>query len=134
MFYFFFLMIRRPPRSTRTDTLFPYTTLLRSILIERDFRVTQYPNIAAALQQVEVPEEDTGPSLLLIDDGTEAMDIETLSVLQKRFPCSYLVLLSDRFDFQIMLKAFRLGALARSEERGVGKECVSTCRSRRAPS
>src|SRR3546814_188098 len=31
MFVFlFFLMIRRPPRSTRTDTLFPYTTLFRS--------------------------------------------------------------------------------------------------------
>src|SRR3546814_5288012 len=29
---FFFLMIRRPPRSTRTDTLFPYTTLFRSDL------------------------------------------------------------------------------------------------------
>src|SRR3546814_18138277 len=29
---FFFLMIRRPPRSTRTDTLFPYTTLFRSFL------------------------------------------------------------------------------------------------------
>src|SRR3546814_5532324 len=29
---FFFLMIRRPPRSTRTDTLFPYTTLFRSTL------------------------------------------------------------------------------------------------------
>src|SRR3546814_13527507 len=28
--YVFFLMIRRPPRSTRTDTLFPYTTLFRS--------------------------------------------------------------------------------------------------------
>src|SRR3546814_12716932 len=28
---FFFLMIRRPPRSTRTDTLFPYTTLFRSL-------------------------------------------------------------------------------------------------------
>src|SRR3546814_14762061 len=28
--YLFFLMIRRPPRSTRTDTLFPYTTLFRS--------------------------------------------------------------------------------------------------------
>src|SRR3546814_19775794 len=27
---FFFLMIRRPPRSTRTDTLFPYSTLFRS--------------------------------------------------------------------------------------------------------
>src|SRR3546814_7755395 len=30
MFLFFFLRIRRPPRSTRTDTLFPYTTLVRS--------------------------------------------------------------------------------------------------------
>src|SRR3546814_13238640 len=29
----FFLMIRRPPRSTRTDTLFPYTTLFRSALL-----------------------------------------------------------------------------------------------------
>src|SRR3546814_17803461 len=32
---FFFLMIRRPPRSTRTDTLFPYTTLFRSALYEK---------------------------------------------------------------------------------------------------
>src|SRR3546814_1510544 len=31
---FFFLMIRRPPRSTRTDTLFPYTTLFRSLLAD----------------------------------------------------------------------------------------------------
>src|SRR3546814_7179221 len=29
--FLFFLMIRRPPRSTRTDTLFPYTTLFRSV-------------------------------------------------------------------------------------------------------
>src|SRR3546814_9844343 len=29
--FFFFLIIRRPPRSTRTDTLFPYTTLFRSL-------------------------------------------------------------------------------------------------------
>src|SRR3546814_11556206 len=32
---FFFLMIRRPPRSTRTDTLFPYTTLFRSGVLFR---------------------------------------------------------------------------------------------------
>src|SRR3546814_17219011 len=31
--FFFFLMIRRPPRSTRTDTLFPYTTLFRSLYL-----------------------------------------------------------------------------------------------------
>src|SRR3546814_8855390 len=34
----FFLMIRRPPRSTRTDTLFPYTTLFRSISKQGDRR------------------------------------------------------------------------------------------------
>src|SRR3546814_14123067 len=34
----FFLMIRRPPRSTRTDTLFPYTTLFRSSNAGNSFR------------------------------------------------------------------------------------------------
>src|SRR3546814_3685701 len=33
IYFIFFLMIRRPPRSTRTDTLFPYTTLFRSRVI-----------------------------------------------------------------------------------------------------
>src|SRR3546814_4634947 len=40
-FYFLFLMIRRPPISTRTDTLFPYTTLFRSAVagaVRRDDR------------------------------------------------------------------------------------------------
>src|SRR3546814_19417049 len=31
LLFFFVLMIRRPPRSTRTDTLFPYTTFFRSL-------------------------------------------------------------------------------------------------------
>src|SRR3546814_1661333 len=39
MMLFFVLMIRRPPRSTRTDTLFPYTTLFRSLLGERLIKV-----------------------------------------------------------------------------------------------
>src|SRR3546814_11811545 len=34
MYLFFFLMIRRPPRSTRTDTLCPYTTLFRSLTLQ----------------------------------------------------------------------------------------------------
>src|SRR3546814_7614331 len=33
---FCFLRIRRPPRSTRTDTLFPYTTLFRSVVLRGD--------------------------------------------------------------------------------------------------
>src|SRR3546814_13876721 len=35
-YFCFFLMRRRPPRSTRTDTLFPYTTLFRSALTSGD--------------------------------------------------------------------------------------------------
>src|SRR3546814_5753495 len=42
----FFVMIRRPPRSTRTDTLFPYTTLFRS-----DGMARRQKNMAAVLQQ-----------------------------------------------------------------------------------
>src|SRR3546814_17194450 len=45
----FFLMIRRPPRSTRTDTLFPYTTLFRS---DNQLQLHQSEStIAAARQQ-----------------------------------------------------------------------------------
>src|SRR3546814_12828183 len=41
--FFFFLMIRRPPRSTRTDTLFPYTTLFRSVLAhDHEIDVTRF--------------------------------------------------------------------------------------------
>src|SRR3546814_8767287 len=36
--FFLCLMIRRPPRSTRTDTLFPYTTLFRSVVDRCDAR------------------------------------------------------------------------------------------------
>src|SRR3546814_20027583 len=40
--FIFFLMNRRPPRSTRTDTLFPYTTLFLSPLVQRnDERMNQ---------------------------------------------------------------------------------------------
>src|SRR3546814_17505720 len=43
MFSFFFLMIRRPPRSTRTDTLFPYTTLFRSSRMDHFLHGGEYP-------------------------------------------------------------------------------------------
>src|SRR3546814_14915919 len=43
----FFLMIRRPPRSTRTDTLFPYTTLFRSDRLGKRADIPQHPAISA---------------------------------------------------------------------------------------
>src|SRR3546814_7148509 len=36
-------MIRRPPRSTRTDTLFPYTTLFRSDVVRRKYQRSLLP-------------------------------------------------------------------------------------------
>src|SRR3546814_17567351 len=47
----FFLMIRRPPRATRTDTLFPYTTLFRSVTCVIDCGRVVNPNIVQ--QQME---------------------------------------------------------------------------------
>src|SRR3546814_3476696 len=41
-------MIRRPPRSTRTDTLFPYTTLFRSV-IEKGFSIVEAPTATRIL-------------------------------------------------------------------------------------
>src|SRR3546814_16407615 len=52
----FFLMIRRPPRSTRTDTLFPYTTLFRSAQIDRARR-GQLPAAADMIVEEEAEPE-----------------------------------------------------------------------------
>src|SRR3546814_11881614 len=58
---FFFLMIRRPPRSTRTDTLFPYTTLFRSSRRKAN-RVQQpaanKPSHAQQEEEQKIPPED----------------------------------------------------------------------------
>src|SRR3546814_6933484 len=45
-------MIRRPPRSTRTDTLFPYTTLFRSLPSNRVLLVYDYPPSQCALARI----------------------------------------------------------------------------------
>src|SRR3546814_3424248 len=71
----FFLMIRRPPRSTRTDTLFPYTTLFRSkhrhALIER-FQAGQHL-LGAEVERGHDPAERRRAEtfrLLLIEGAT----------------------------------------------------------------
>src|SRR3546814_10164155 len=68
-------MIRRPPRSTRTDTLFPYTTLFRSagmpIGIYRDLAVASdgggsmawsWPQVVLSGVSVGAPPDDLGPT------------------------------------------------------------------------
>src|SRR3546814_12745363 len=99
-------MIRRPPRSTRTDTLFPYTTLFRSLDRVRDLfgrcrpersKLDRNDQVIAHQQGSEV---DPRPGWRRIDDAEVKIRIE---------------------------------GRKRSEERRVGKECVSTCRSRWSP-
>src|SRR3546814_13175501 len=49
-------MIRRPPRSTRTDTLFPYTTLFRSALVVAVLLVIIHPDAGLDRQLIgELP-------------------------------------------------------------------------------
>src|SRR3546814_13387788 len=60
----FCLMIRRPPRSTRTDTLFPYTTLFRS--------VERHPQLARFLELVPEGDRIDRSVLLLVGIGVGA--------------------------------------------------------------
>src|SRR3546814_7348382 len=49
----FCLMIRRPPRSTRTDTLFPYTTLFRSVAAGLWLRPSADPRVTRLIDSIE---------------------------------------------------------------------------------
>src|SRR3546814_15462774 len=60
IFLFFILMIRLPPRSTRTDTLFPYTTLFRSApilttILAADWRIYDPDAQARPQPQARIP-------------------------------------------------------------------------------
>src|SRR3546814_14235527 len=85
-FPFFFLMIRPPPRSTRTDTLFPYTTLFRSS--DENHRLanvdslTGLPNgrsferhLQAALDQAEAEQARIAVARLDLDGFKSVNDI-----------------------------------------------------------
>src|SRR3546814_12170234 len=108
MICLFLLMIRRPPRSTRTDTLFPYTTLFRSPHDgiggrSRAYRRTDGARGAQGRPQAQRSLAAPG-SAIAARQGTGQ-------------PCHQGI-------------HPRCASRCRSEESRVGKECVSTCRSR----
>src|SRR3546814_11748747 len=73
-------MSRLPPRSTRTDTLFPYTTLFRSVAlvdIERLFRGELEPVPLLCRRQLLRIEADPAPSVCEVDLAT-GMDLEDI--------------------------------------------------------
>src|SRR6056297_3873437 len=58
-------MIRRPPRSTRTDTLFPYTTLFRSDLLMNHENIATGQDYASFTASKRAAEEDRKSTRLL---------------------------------------------------------------------
>src|SRR3546814_19166714 len=104
-------MIRRPPRSTRTDTLFPYTTLFRSPA-SRFGRIESYLPILTR----------TGPRTWTHDVTRQTFSLQEV-----------IETFADQLPEPVCQSARQRGPGSRSEERRVGKECVSTCRSRWSP-
>src|SRR3546814_12572268 len=125
-----FLKIRRPPRATRTDTLFPYTTLFRSSLDKADgTNVVPEQTVELASDYVSVPTRST---------GTEGERELLAREMQKEMTASILrrIDAASRAPQPIGMPSAPPPvdeAAPRSEERRVGKECVSTCRSRWSP-
>src|SRR3546814_11185040 len=113
-------MIRRPPRSTRTDTLFPYTTLFRSVL-DRHLAPcrTALPDPRDRLCLLVGPRRRAAAALVF---GAFAAG---LRLCRCGAAGRGLAVLRDADD--------RGEPAGRSEERRVGKECVSQCRFRGSP-
>src|SRR3546814_14403986 len=115
-------MIRRPPRSTRTDTLFPYTTLFRS---NRSITLLLWACLCTLLLMI---------TCFMLDYCAErklAGNQIKISVIL--YSCGAFVAGLSCVPFSAYI-AYTYTSISimdnRSEERRVGKECVSTCRSR----
>src|SRR3546814_9246402 len=80
---FFFLMIRRPPRSTRTDTLFPYTTLFRSPDVRRHGQLTARDRHRGPQRRQEG--ESHGPGLLRPGRRSEEHTSELQSLMRSSY-------------------------------------------------
>src|SRR3546814_15473024 len=122
------LSIRRPPRSTRTDTLFPYTTLVRSGY-EFDRADVQSRGYSVHVN-ADLGDYGTLSSITAWTDS-EADNLTTLNHSQGGNTCVPTFACVD-YAYRMYTKALSQ-ELNRSEERRVGKECVSTCRSRWSP-
>src|SRR3546814_13021205 len=133
-------MIRRPPRSTRTDTLFPYTTLFRSACLDDLARLRSHGRFRLKEQFITVRELLAGmgeahsahsTALLLRDRDVNARFVD-LTLWDEDDMRSLDARIEEAFAGIDLATTLPI-VTGRSEERRVGKECVSTCRSRWAP-
>src|SRR3546814_5747122 len=87
---FFFLMIPRPPRSTRTDTLFPYTQLFRSLAL-LDAQVAREQALRAQGTSMPLVRHHEGAGDAVADGAGPARSEEHTSELQSLMRISYAV-------------------------------------------
>src|SRR3546814_21102694 len=120
---FFFLMILRPPRSTRTDTLFPYTTLFRSTEVEPAQWIGEHRRAPIFLVRQAISAHRLRP--------VAGVGAGRLDDLLQRFGLRAVQMHVPPRQHRHQMP--RTDEPRRSEERRVGKECVSTCRSRVSP-
>src|SRR3546814_16431361 len=123
-------MIRRPPRSTRTDTLVPYTTLFRSI--RADFFDASRQVGPERVRKLQGEELLHIAALEFDIEGIEAGSLDP----NQNFACAgaWLGNFFERWSSVVVADTNSLHhTVPRSEERRVGNECVSTCRSRSSP-
>src|SRR3546814_19306442 len=134
-------MIRRPPRSTRTDTLFPYTTLFRSYReVERAPDILDIKTFLVLTMIAGFIGLGAWMSLARLDAATATegeLRVEshrkTLKVLESGMVRRLLVSDGAKVIAGQQLIELDPTRANRSEERRGGKECVSTCRSRWSP-
>src|SRR3546814_13417937 len=131
-------MVRRPPRSTRTYTLFPYTTLFRSRSPLTEARQQRFPRVAVQVR-LRCGNPELATVLHSLESGSPRLFIDNLNVLtlgnfrsRRGMETQGGGGLDASFDLYGYLQP-PPGAATRSEERRVGKECVSTCSSRWLP-
>src|SRR3546814_17622871 len=121
-------MIPLPPRSPRTDTLLPYTTRFRSIDAWGSQSIlAPYASTAADRAAYMHPPERI--SLRNLQAGIEVSWATPHDAGTRRYVIYRSTLKRDDLEKVATVSP----ATHRSEERRVGKECVSTCRSRWAP-
>src|SRR3546814_13698078 len=114
-------MIRRPPRSTRTDTLFPYTTLFRSERATKDDKAGGYCGVPEPFTERQLCD-----GLKLNEHMPPRFRDDSIDGAFRRRNRQIPAALAERCCGGLLCR----DAQARSEARRVGKECVSTCRSR----
>src|SRR3546814_6028983 len=167
-------MIPRPPRSTRTDTLFPYTTLFRSGPLYIDNLALRYLDTAGILQvirylrrEIFVSDSVDADAKALINAASHGDQVANVidrlrRRIRDRIQTGTVIFMPESDETENREAFLRINALQdvlakvghadafclndraigkhanvtdqhRSEERRVGKECVSTCRSRVSP-